>query len=93
MPCTPVKASFLSVLHGMAVEGDRSSDVSLKPDPVEQIFAYLNLFENRLCDIQAVIPLLKGPLSKVKGSSHHHLQKQLRGTLSHPTEASRSGCG
>lgn len=63
--CTRAELSSLLASHGTTMgvgRGDRSLDVSKGLDPIQQIRVRLNEFGNRLCYIQAVVPLPKGPL-------------------------------
>lgn len=65
--CTLTVSSSFSVSYGTSLPGERSIDVSSRPDPLEQIFKHLNEMENRLCNIQAVIPLAYGSIVQGEG--------------------------
>lgn len=60
VPCTLAEMFSLFGMLGMAMEGDRSSNLSSRPDPLEQLSVHLNETENRMHDFLPVVPLLKG---------------------------------
>lgn len=58
----------MSGLHGMAMEGIRSSDASPRLDPMEQFSAHMNEIKNQFHNILAAIPLpAKGPAVQGEG--------------------------
>lgn len=56
---------------------------------MKQLSAHLKEIESRMCDILAVVPLPKGPPSKVKGSSRCHSHKYCWETPSSPPKCHR----
>lgn len=75
VPCTLAKLSSLFDLLGTHMEGIRTSDISPRLDPIKQLSPRLNEMEHQMHDILAVIPLPKGPPSRVKGSPRRSSHK------------------
>lgn len=60
---------FSYTSHGMCTSQDLALDPTSRADPLEMIFAQLNVLQIHVHDLQAVVPQPKGPPSQVKVSS------------------------
>lgn len=71
---TMVRAGLLplgspTILHLVRLNQDPASDPKSRADPLELIFANIEVLENQVRDLQLAVPMPKGLPTKMKGSS------------------------